>query len=150
LDCGKSYIDICDVCIRTCHKGHNIKSHKECEKYVDLYDIEYNFIYCSCGEKECKKQEEKKIKEFDNEVIGEGRIVYNNGEIYEGSFKGDNVFGKGKWIVEEYVIEGEFTDFKTGKVIINYSSGSTYKGITFFLIKKIKKIKKIIINFRRY
>ena len=66
----------------------------------------------------------------ENFLIGKGigTMTYKNGDTYEGPFSSLKKTGEGKYVKNEYTVEGVWDNNKLHEGIIEYSNGSKYEG----------------------
>jgi len=64
-----------------------------------------------------------------NTITGQGSFYFDTGEMYEGSWKDNEMSGKGKFTYTTGVYEGQFADSKrNGQGSFTWEDGSTYVG----------------------
>ena len=72
------------------------------------------------------------IGKWENFLLYKGKFIFNNGDVYEGEFEGDNQYPKGKGkltFANGDTYEGEFKNgFQDGYGKFTYASGSVYEG----------------------
>jgi hypothetical protein len=93
--------------------------------------LKFNLLICHLKGKMIFPNGDVYEGSFENDVInGKGKLVTKNGLIYEGEWKDDQFHGKGRLQYPNgMVYEGSFEyGLKSGRGVLKYPSGAVYEG----------------------